>query len=62
MAQFDSILEKTIIAQNDFDDLVDGSEYDVIDIIGDISDDTDANPEDLETLDINKFIEDWGGT
>lgn len=58
MAQFDSILEKTIIAQNDFDDLVDGSEYDVIDIIGDISDDTDANPEDLETLDINKFIED----
>ena len=62
MAQFDSILEKSIIAQNDFDDLVDGSEYDVIDIIGGISDDTDANPEDLETLDINKFIEDWGET
>lgn len=57
MAQFDSILEKAIIAQNDFDDLVDGSDYDVIDIIGDIPDDN-TDPEDLETLDINKFIED----
>lgn len=57
MAQFDSILEKAIIAQNDFDDLVDGSDYDVIDIIGDIPDDS-TDPEDLETLDINKFIED----
>lgn len=58
MAQFDSILEKSIIAQNDFDDLVDGSEYDVIDIIGGISDDNSTYPEDLENLDINKFIED----
>lgn len=58
MAQFDSILEKNIIAQNDFDDLVDGSEYDVIDIIGNVSDDVSVNPKDLETLDINKFIED----
>lgn len=57
MAQFDSILEKAIIAQNDFDDLVDGSDYDVIDIIGGIPDDS-ADPDDLETLDINKFIED----
>ena len=58
MAQFDSILEKAIIAQNDFDDLVDGSDYDVIDIIGGIPDDDSADPDNLETLDINKFIED----
>ena len=58
MAQFDSILEKAIIAQNDFDDLVDGSDYDVIDIIGGVPDDDSTDPDDLETLDINKFIED----
>ena len=55
MAQFDSILEQSIIKQNNFERLVESQDYDVIDIIGNIPDE-DLGDEDLENLDVEDYI------